>query len=379
MSRCRIVLLLVLLCQIRDMDLNAEEIGIRAPEGFEVSLYADDALAHDIFSMTIDSHGRVVVAGKGYVKILRDTDNDGRADKATMFSEIPKSGAHGMAFLGNDLVCTGDNSVMLLRDKDGDGKADGKPEIWANLRHPEHGANGVTIGPDGWIYVICGNDAGVSEKHATLPTSPVEKPQCGAVVRFSPDGKNSEIIAHGFRNPYDMAFNSYGHMFTVDADGERDQYLPWYTPTRLFDIAVGQHHGWVLNGWKRSWNRPEYFFDNVPRLAEIGRGSPTGVEVYRHRQFPTHYYDGVFSCCWTLGRVYYFPLKVKGSSYETKKESFLETTGDVGFAPVDLAVGPNGDLFVAIGGRGTRGSVFRVSYGSKARCQSKEVTCFVDL
>jgi len=340
----------------------AEDVGIQAPDGFKVSLYAGDSLAHDIHSMTIDSHGRVVVAGKGYVKILHDTDDDGRADKATMFSGVPKSGAHGMAFLGNNLVCTGDNSVMLLRDEDGDGKADGVPEVWANLKHPEHGANGVTIGPDGWIYVICGNDGGVSEKHATLPSSPVKKPQCGAVVRFSPDGKNSEIVAHGFRNPYDMAFNSYGHMFTVDADGERDQHLPWYTPTRLFDIAVGQHHGWVLEGWKRSWNRPEYFFDNVPRLVEIGRGSPTGVECYRHRQFPKHYRDGIFSCCWTLGRVYYFPLKPKGSSYESEKEIFLETTGDVGFAPVDLAVSPEGDLFVAIGGRGTRGSVFRVSY-----------------
>lgn len=51
----------------------AEDVGIRAPDGFKVSLYAGDALAHDIHSMTIDSHGRVVVAGKGYVKILHDT------------------------------------------------------------------------------------------------------------------------------------------------------------------------------------------------------------------------------------------------------------------------------------------------------------------
>src|SRR5205814_2279802 len=39
-----------------------------------------------------------------------------------------------------------------------------------------------------------------------------------------------------------------------------------------------------------------------------------------------------------------------------------ETTGDVGFAPTDLAVGPDGDLFISIGGRGTRGGVFRVRY-----------------
>src|SRR5213595_2995892 len=94
-------------------------LGIKAPEGFEVSLYAGDELAHDIFSMTFDSHGRVVVAGPSYVKILHDDDKDGKADRATLFSDKPASGAHGMVFVGDDLICTGDNSLMKLRDTDG--------------------------------------------------------------------------------------------------------------------------------------------------------------------------------------------------------------------------------------------------------------------
>src|SRR4249919_279661 len=90
----------------------AGETGIQVPAGFEVSLYADDTLAHDIFSMTIDAKGRVVVAGLGYVKTLEDTDGNGVADRATLFSSVPASGAHGMFFDGPDLICTGDNSVM---------------------------------------------------------------------------------------------------------------------------------------------------------------------------------------------------------------------------------------------------------------------------
>ncbi len=113
-----------------------DDLGLRVPAGFEVSLYADDTLAHDIFSMTIDSHGHVVVAGAGYVKILLDDDGDGRADRATLFSSLPASGAHGMVFDGDDLVCTGDNAVMRLRDTDGDGAADGKPEIWTPCAIP---------------------------------------------------------------------------------------------------------------------------------------------------------------------------------------------------------------------------------------------------
>src|SRR5690349_10927560 len=67
-------------------------LGFEVPPGFKVSLYADDALATDIHSLTIDAKGRVVVAGKGYVKILQDIDGDGKADRATLFSDRPRSG-----------------------------------------------------------------------------------------------------------------------------------------------------------------------------------------------------------------------------------------------------------------------------------------------
>ncbi|MCA9271224.1 MAG: PQQ-dependent sugar dehydrogenase, partial [Planctomycetales bacterium] len=317
---------------------------------------------HDITAMTIDPQGRVVVSGPGYVKTLHDADEDGRAESATVFADGPAGGAHGMLFTEDGLLVNGDNLLARYRDSDGDGRADGKPFPLANVGTTEHGASGLTFGPDGWIYFTCGNEAGVGAQLVRTKTSPVHKPQAGAIVRFSPDFAQSEVFAHGFRNPYDLAFNSHGHLFTVDSDGERDQYLPWYAPTRLFDVQQGAHHGWVQGGWTRSWNRPASFFDNVERLVEIGRGSPTGVECYRHDQFPPHYRDGVFSCCWTLGRVYHFPLAPRDATYEGKVETFLRTTGDVGFAPVDVAVGPQGDLFVAIGGRGPRGSVFRVRY-----------------
>ncbi len=219
---------LVMGCAVASAQFAPEgDLGLDLPEGFEASLYADDALAHNIFSMTIDAQGRVVVAGPDYVKTLHDDDGDGRADRASLFSPTPKSGAHGMYFDGPDLICTGDNAVRRLRDADGDGKADDDGEVWTHLRHSEHGANGVVKGPDGWFYVICGNDAGISAEHAQRPGSPVKEPRCGGVVRISPDGREMDVMAHGFRNPYDLDFNATGQLFTVDADGERDHYLPW--------------------------------------------------------------------------------------------------------------------------------------------------------
>jgi putative membrane-bound dehydrogenase-like protein len=340
--------------------------GFRVPDGFEVSLYAGDELAHDIFSMTLDSKGRVVVASKDWIKILHDTDGDGRADKATVFLNGPKSGAHGMYFDGNDLICDGDNGVRRWFDRNGDGVADGESELFIRTeRDGEHSANGIVKGPDGWFYMIGGNDTGITNSHASLPGSPVKQPNAGALVRIPPDGKGCEVVAHGFRNPYDLDFNAHGAVFTYDADGERDHHLPWYSGTRIFDISSGAHHGWILRGWQHAWNRPEAWFDNTDRLWEVGRGSPTGVTVYRHRAFPARYREGLFAICWTYGRIYYFPLTRRGSTYETKMEIFMETAGDNGFAPTDLAVAPNGDLFVSIGGRGTVGSVFRVRYTGK--------------
>src|SRR5262245_48293419 len=85
-----------------------EPLGVRVPEGFEVTLFADDDLAHDIFSLTIDSLGRPVVSGPGYVRILLDRDGDGRADAYQQYADGPKTGSQGMHFDGRDLICTGD-------------------------------------------------------------------------------------------------------------------------------------------------------------------------------------------------------------------------------------------------------------------------------
>lgn len=341
---------------------STEDTGFEVPDGFEVTLFADDSLAHNIYSMTFDSQGRLVVSGPGYVRRLVDDDRDGCADRSETFCEGPATGAQGMCFVGDDLICTADGSLLRYRDDDRDSVADGSPQRWTALKNSEHGAHAIIQGPDGWLYAVCGNDAGVSRDHVRHVGSPVQAPRCGAILRVSTDGKQFEVLADGFRNSYDLAFHAAGNLFTVDSDGERDHHLPWYTPTRLFDVAAGRSHGWMHDGHQRSWNRPESFADNVDRVAELGRGSPTGLVCYQHTSFPERYREGIFSACWTLGRIYFMPLAVEGATYRAVPEIFMRTTGNVGFAPCDLEVSPSGDLFVAIGGRQTRGGVFRIRY-----------------
>ncbi len=344
---------------------DEDNVGVRVPPGFEVSLYADDDLAHDIFSMTIDSLGRVVVSGPGYVRILIDTDGDGKAETFKQFADGPKTGAQGMYFLGRHLLCTGDAGLIFYRDRNADDRADGKPDVFLKIKTgSEHHAHAIRKGPDGWWYMIAGNSAEVTDTYATLPTSPIKKPAAGTLLRLKPDLSGGEIVADGFRNAYDFAFNRQGDLFTYDSDGERDVSLPWYRPTRVFHVLPGSNAGWV----SRSWKRPGYFFDMPPVVASVGRGSPTGVACYRHTQFP-HAYDGaLFVLDWTFGRVLALPIQRSGETWKAKPIAFMTGAGQFGFAPTDVAVGPDGSLFVCVGGRGTRGGVFRVTYkGAKPK------------
>ena len=333
--------------------------GLKLPNGFEAALIADDALAHDIYSMTVDSLGRVVVSGPGYVRILLDTDADGKADTYRQYADGPANGAQGLFFHGRDLLCTGDAGLIRYRDRDGDDRADGPPELFLKLKTGgEHHAHAVRQGPDGCWYVIVGNMADVNEEYVTSARSPVQNPKAGTILRLSSDLTGGEVFAHGFRNAYDFAFHSVGDIFTYDSDGERDVSLPWYRPTRVFHVLPGSHAGW----WSRSWKRPGNFYEMPPVLVDFGRGSPTGVVCYRHRQFPHQYQNALLVADWTFGRVWALPLARAGSTWSTDPILFIRGVGQFGFAPTDMEIGPDGSLYVCIGGRGTRGGVYRIRY-----------------
>ena len=356
-----------------DSNVGAADTGsaaeVSVPSGFVAHLFADDELAHDVFSMTIDSAGNVVVAGSGYVKTLVDTDGDGTADTARTFANGPKTGSQGMFFLGRDLLCTGDGALLRYKDANGDGRADGPPDRFLEFKTGgEHDVHSIQRGPDGWWYLNAGNYAGITGKYATEPSSPIKSPLAGVIFRLKPDLSGGEIVAHGLRNAYDFAFHSQGDIFTFDSDGERDISLPWYRPTRVFQAVPGSHAGWVT----RSWKQPDYFIDMPPVMAEFGRGSPTGVVSYRHRHFPEKYRDSLFALDWTYGRVLNLQLEKDGAAFTATTEEFMTGVGQFGFAPTDAAVGPDGSLYVSIGGRGTRGGVYRISHVSDSTSTDKK-------
>ena len=206
--------------------------------------------------------------------------------------------------------------------------------------------------------MILGNLTGISDHNVSLPSSPVRAPAAGVLLRIAPDFSGTEVVADGFRNPYDFAFHELGDVLVFDSDGERDVSLPWYRPTRIFEALPGTHAGWVSPSWKR----PDYFPEMPPVSANCGRGSPTGMVFYRHHQFPAPYRGALFALDWTFGRMFSIPLSRDNSHLSGQASEFLSATGEFGFAPTDIAVTPSGDLMISVGGRGTCGGVYRVHY-----------------
>ncbi len=362
--RCGLLLLMVLFQPAIGLGQSRDSVsGLKIPSGFEVVQVADDELATNVYCLTVSPKGETFVSGPGYIKALIDSDGDGIFDRTRQFADGPRSGAQGMCFDGNDLLCTGDEGLLRFVDSEGDGVADGAPELILPIKcGGEHHAHAIRKGPDGWWYLLAGNATPILEEYHAGENSPVVEPRAGFLMRIREDWTETEVFAHGFRNAYDFDFNSLGQIFVYDSDGERDISLPWYRPTRLFRMRAGDDAGWIAAGWKR----PSSFLDMPIEVGALGRGSPTGVVVGPAKQFPAGYDDAIFVADWTFGRVVVFRKGLKTGVYD-RGSDFAIADGQFGFAVTDLDFDRDGSLLVSVGGRGTRGAIYRISFKEKTR------------
>src|SRR5947209_6297028 len=197
------------------------------PEGFEIRLFASEPEVVNPVAMTWDERGRLWVlelyeyplgAKKGEkprdrIKILEDTDADGRADKVTVFADGLNL-ATGLQ-LGNGGVYVGQAPEFLfLEDTDGDGKADHRTVLKKGFglddRHEL--LNGFTWGPDGWLYMTHGVFTYSKVKD---PNDPEDKGVTvnAAVGRYHPRTKKFEVFADGTSNPWGVDFDRAGNAF----------------------------------------------------------------------------------------------------------------------------------------------------------------------
>jgi len=356
---------------------------IRLPKGFRAEIVYTvprDAQGSWV-AMTAAPDGSLYVSDqydKGLFKVTPSKIGDGQRGTSVEKVPAPISNARGMcvAFDALYVMRSGkDNGLWRVTDSDGDGRYD-KPERLFELHGAsEHGPHAVIPARDGKSLLINGGNAvGVPpaltksavpqnwSEDLLLPRQPDGNGHArgrlapgGWIARISPDGKRRELITIGYRNEYDIAQNRAGDIFTFDADMEWDFGQPWYRPTRINFSASGADMGWRHGSGKR----PAYYADSVPAVADIGPASPTGVIFGYDAKFPTKYREAFFALDWTYGTLWAVHLKPEGAGYAAEIEQFA---GADALPVTDTAIGKDGALYFAVGGRRIQSALYRIYY-----------------
>jgi putative heme-binding domain-containing protein len=357
---------------------------------FRVERVAQPDATGSLIAMAFNERGEIIAAReRGPLIRVRDEDGDGAPEAVTPFCD-KVTGCQGILPLNGDVFVVGDGpdkaALYRISDEDGDGVGETiKTLLKFRGGMGEHGPHAVVLGPDGLLYVMIGNHAGLdvapdaTSPHGHYYEGDLVQPRYedagghavgikapgGTVIRTSIDGGYAELFAGGFRNAYDMAFNKHGDLFTFDSDMEWDEGLPWYRPTRVNHVIPGAEFGW-RSGWA---NWPDYFVDSLPATINIGRGSPTGVECYSHYRYPVRYHNALFLGDWSLGRIIVVRMEPADGTYIARSEVFLQGRP---LNVTDLAVGPDGWLYFTTGGRDTEGGIYRVIWTGNVPPRPKE-------
>ncbi|WP_020468934.1 c-type cytochrome [Zavarzinella formosa] len=332
-------------------------------------------------NITFDNKGRLIASDQGNLGLYRITPPKPGSKEETKVEklDVKMSAAQGLLYAFDSLYVVANggpgSGLYRLRDTKGTDQFDEVVKLKAFAGGGEHGPHAVRLTPDGKnLLVIAGNHTLPPEKFdaSRLPSNWNEDflmprhwdpsghargilAPGGWVAKTDPDGKTWEIQTAGYRNPFDFALNADGEMFVYDADMEYDVGSPWYRPTRVNHATSGSELGWRSGTGK--W--PAYYPDSLPAAVDIGPGSPVGVEFGYGTKFPAKYQKALFILDWTFGTIYSIHLEPQGSSYKGVKEEFVSRTP---LPLTDVAVGPDGNLYFTIGGRGTQSELFRVSY-----------------
>ncbi len=357
-------------------------------EGFKVELLytVPKAGQGSWVSMCVDEQGRLIVSDQ-YGGLYRVTVPKPGQTKGTRVEKINVDMGHaqGLLYAFDALYVVvndkahGGRGLYRVRDTNGDDQFD-KVELLKKFQESggEHGPHAVVLGPDKQsLYIVVGNQTQLPEPYDVSRVPEVwgegqllpriygrgfmrgQLAPRGWIAKTDKDGKHWEIVATGFRNEYDAAFNRHGELFTYDADMEWDLNTPWYRPTRVCQVVSGAEFGW-RNG-SAKW--PVYYPDSVPPTINIGPGSPTGVAFGYGAKFPAKYQEAFYIADWSYGKLYAVHLKPEGSGYSADFEEFISGSP---LPLTDLVVNPKDKaMYFAIGGRRVQSALYRVTYAGE--------------
>jgi len=313
--------------QVEKLDIHIEGDTASLKLGYAHGLlYA----FHSLYVM-VNDEGDTTLARRSGLYRLQDSDNDDQYDKITLLKRLNGHGEHGphtavLAPDGKSLYVIAGNFTKLPEMDGYRGKDTSRLDNLLPLIKDPNGHDNVVAAHGGWI------------------------------ARTDSAGSKWELVSSGFRNPFDMAFNEDGELFTYDSDMEWDIGLPWYRPTRICHVTSRSEFGWRAGSNKWSASYP----DNSPPVLNIGQGSPTSFFSGKIARFPEKYRHSLFAFDWSFGIIYAIHLTPEGSSYKAKAEEFISG------APLPLTdgmIGPDGALYFLTGGRKLESHLYRVYHG----------------
>ncbi|MEX0894718.1 MAG: PVC-type heme-binding CxxCH protein, partial [Balneolaceae bacterium] len=197
--------------------------------------------------------------------------------------------------------------------------------------------------------------------------------------RVNRDGSEFEVLAHNFRNNYEVAIDSYGTLWQSDNDDDgnrsvRINYVMEYGNYGYTDERTGA--GWRnrrINMEEEIHNRHWHQNDPgvVPNLLDTGAGSPTGILVYEGNLLPEIFHNEVIHTDAGPNVVRSYPVVAEGAGYHAEIENIMTGVHNQWFRPSDVTVAPDGSIFVAdwydpgVGGHQVRasekGRIYRIA------------------
>jgi putative membrane-bound dehydrogenase-like protein len=343
---------------------------LKLEPGLRAELVAIEPDVQSPVAMDIDEDGRIfVVEMPGYpldvsptgrVKLLEDTNGDGRVDRSTVFADNLRLPSGVMRHKRGILV-TSPPDLIYFEDRDGDGKADERRVVLTGFArtNPQHAVNHPVYGLDNWIYlahsggsepVIYRDLFGDKGSDLTFPDRPETKglDSRGRGVRLKPDLWQVEGLSS--RTQFGNAFDAYGRFFahnnSIHARHEviaaryleRNPHLA--LPSAMADIS---DHG-------NANIMPITHGARFDLLTEAGQfTSACGLTIYSGGAFPDGFEGSSLVAEPVHNLVHRDRLSPNGSTFVASRArtdmEFLAST-DSWFRPVNLYVGPEGALYV---------------------------------
>lgn len=317
-----------------------EKAGFKLPEGFEIELFASEPDIGKPINIAFDASGRLWVTqsfeypfaatpgkGKDRLSILEDTDHDGKADKFTHFDDtlnIPI----GIQPVNDGAIAFSIPNILRFTDADGDGKLEGQKKLYGPFEYKDtHGmVNNFTDGYDGWVYGCHGftnrsNVAGADGDTIHLIS--------GNTIRFKKDGSRIEHHTAGRINPFGLAFDELGYLYSSDCH-----------TSPLYQLIKGGDYS--------QWGKEEGMgFAPDMKPFENEATALAGLAYYADMHYPKEYQQNLFIGDVVASRIYRNSFTFKGTTPIGKREADFLLSKDPWFRPVDVKLGPDGAIYVA--------------------------------